>query len=61
MDTIFVTPQRKFLAILSLLFFSFFINYNVASAQDAEKLFKQNCAVCHSLGKNKVVGPGMEG
>lgn len=61
MDTIFVTPQRKFLAILSLLFFSFFINYNTTSAQDAEKLFKQNCAACHSLGKNKVVGPGLEG
>lgn len=61
MDTIFVTPQRKFLAILSFLFFSFLINFNAASAQDAEKLFKQNCAVCHSLGKNKVVGPGLEG
>lgn len=59
MDTIFITPQRKFLAIISFLFLSFLINST--SAQDAEKLFKQNCAACHSLGKNKVVGPGLEG
>ncbi len=61
MDTIFMIPQKKLLAIISFLFLSFLINFNTASAQDAEKLFKQNCAVCHSLGKNKVVGPGLEG
>ena len=26
-----------------------------------EKLFKNNCAQCHSVGSNKVVGPGMAG
>lgn len=61
MDTIFNTPQRKLLAIISFLFLSFLININSALAQDAEKLFKQNCAACHSLGKNKMVGPGLEG
>lgn len=34
------------------------------SAQDVaegEKLFKQNCAQCHSVGDNRVVGPGLKG
>ena len=61
MGTPFKTPQKKLLAIISLLFLSFLINLNSASAQDAEKIFKQNCAACHSLGKNKIVGPGLEG
>ena len=26
-----------------------------------EKLFKANCAACHSVGDNKVVGPGLKG
>jgi len=61
MDTIFNMLQRKVPAIISLVLFSFFININSTSAQDGEKLFKQNCAVCHSLGTNKIVGPGLEG
>jgi len=61
MDTIFNKRQNKILAIISSLLLSILINFNSASAQDAEKLFKQNCAACHSLGKNKVVGPGLEG
>ena len=61
MDTLFKKPQRKLLAIISFLFLTFLINFNSASAQDGEKLFKQNCAVCHSLGANKIVGPGLEG
>jgi hypothetical protein len=32
-----------------------------ANAQDGEKLFKQNCATCHSIGDNKVIGPGLAG
>jgi mono/diheme cytochrome c family protein len=50
---------------ISFSFFAFIfalqISY-VASAQvDGAKLFKQNCAVCHSLGTNKLTGPGLEG
>ena len=60
MDTIFNTPQKNILATISFLFLLIF-NLNTASAQDGEKLFKQNCAVCHSLGKNKITGPGLEG
>jgi len=28
---------------------------------EGEKLFKANCAACHSVGTNKVVGPGLQG
>ena len=30
-------------------------------AQDGAKLFKQNCAVCHSTGTQKLTGPGLAG
>ncbi len=61
MDTIFNAPQKRLLTLISFLFLLFSFNLNTISAQDAEKLFKQNCAVCHSLGKNKITGPGLEG
>ena len=60
MDTIFNVQQKKLLVTLSLLFL-FVLNVNSIFAQDGEKLYKQNCAVCHSLGKNKLTGPGLEG
>lgn len=61
MDTILMTPRKKILAIISSLFLSLLVSFNPASAQDGEKLFKQNCAVCHSLGTNKITGPGLQG
>lgn len=61
MDTISTKPKSQFLAIFSLLFLSFIFSINQLSAADGEKLFKQNCAVCHSLGSNKITGPGLEG
>jgi mono/diheme cytochrome c family protein len=30
-------------------------------AQDGEKLFKANCAACHTIGKGKLVGPDLLG
>jgi len=41
---------------LSFLFFQF-----DSYSQDGKKIFKANCAACHSTGANKVVGPGLEG
>ncbi len=32
-----------------------------ASVEQGEKIFKQNCTSCHSIGATKVVGPGMKG
>ncbi len=34
---------------------------SAANIADGQKLFKANCAVCHSIGSNKVTGPGLEG
>ncbi|MGZ4157612.1 MAG: c-type cytochrome, partial [Bacteroidia bacterium] len=53
-----IKPQKQFLAIFSLLFSLFIFSSSQVSAEDGEKIFKQNCAVCHSLGKNKITGPG---
>ena len=38
-----------------------FVSINHASAADGKTVFKQNCAVCHSLGDNKITGPGLKG
>lgn len=61
MDTICKQPKKHLLAIFSLLFLSFFLSINHVSAQDGEKIFKQNCAKCHSLGSERVTGPGLKG
>lgn len=34
---------------------------SVVFAQDGAVLFKNNCAVCHSVGKGKLVGPDLKG
>jgi mono/diheme cytochrome c family protein len=31
------------------------------AAQDGTALYKQNCAVCHTVGKGKLVGPDLKG
>ncbi|MCK6650491.1 MAG: c-type cytochrome, partial [Bacteroidia bacterium] len=49
------------MAIISFLFLSFIFSANNVSAADGAKIFKQNCAVCHSLGTNKLTGPGLAG
>ena len=61
MDTLCTKSQKQILAIFSFLFLSIIFSINSVSAQDGAKLFKQNCAVCHSLGTNKLTGPGLAG
>lgn len=62
MDTICNMPRKQILAFLSFLFLSFiFSNNPLLAAADGAKIFKQNCAVCHSLGENKITGPGLAG
>jgi len=34
---------------------------HAADAVDGAKVFKANCALCHSLGTNKITGPGLDG
>ncbi|PCJ26827.1 MAG: cytochrome C [Flavobacteriales bacterium] len=50
------TLFRVSLFCISFLFFQ--LN---SYSQDGKKIFKANCAACHSVGSNKVVGPGLEG
>lgn len=38
-----------------------FFSFQTPSAVDGEKIFKQNCAACHSVGKGKLVGPDLKG
>ena len=49
---------------LLLLFAAFILNFSTsfaqASVEAGEKIFKQNCTSCHSMGTNKVVGPGLK-
>lgn len=48
---------KPFISAVFLLF-AFSINLK---AQDGAKIFKQNCAVCHSLTDQKLTGPGLLG
>lgn len=34
---------------------------NDIMAQNGEAIFKQNCSMCHSVGTNRLVGPGLQG
>jgi mono/diheme cytochrome c family protein len=61
MDTLFNKSQKRTFAIFSFLFLSIIFTTNQSFAADGEKIFKQNCAVCHSMGTNKVTGPGLAG
>ena len=40
---------------------AFLLIQSVGFAQNGKDIFKANCAACHSLGANKLVGPGLEG
>lgn len=48
---------KPFISAVFLLF-AFSVNLK---AQDGAKIFKQNCAVCHSLTDQKLTGPGLLG
>jgi len=54
------TQLKATLFCLSFLFFQLFA-YSQEKSLDGAKLFKANCAACHSVGSNKVVGPGLQG
>lgn len=61
MDIQCTKSRRKIITIFSFLFLFLTLSINSVSAQDGAKIFKQNCAVCHSLGTNVVTGPGLAG
>ncbi len=61
MDTTYSKQRKQITALFSFLFLSIIFSINPISAQDGAKLFKQNCAVCHTITKQKLTGPGLEG
>lgn len=55
-------PVRfSLLLICSTIIFNFSGVFAQASVEQGEKIFKQNCTSCHSMGATKVVGPGLKG
>ena len=53
--------KSRFFQVSLALIFTLIFNQVSSAQEDGAKLFKQNCAVCHSIGKNKLTGPGLEG
>jgi mono/diheme cytochrome c family protein len=52
------TPLKTFiLAVFTI----FTLASSTLNAQDGEKLFKQNCAVCHAVTDQMLTGPGLKG
>jgi cytochrome c2 len=49
------------LLLCSAFIFNFSGVFAQASVEQGEKIFKQNCTSCHSMGSTKVVGPGLKG
>ena len=57
--SVFASQTRQvFLVIFALLFL--FSSTHVEAQDDGETLFKSQCAQCHSVGDNKVIGPGLK-
>ena len=62
--------MRSIYSYLILTLAILFTSFNVAFSQEAvdslavqkgEEIFKTNCVSCHSIGKNALIGPGLEG
>ena len=53
--------RYSFILLCSTILLNFSGVFAQASVEQGEKIFKQNCTSCHSIGATKVVGPGMKG
>ena len=62
--------MRSIYSYLILTLAILFTSFNVAFSQEAvdslavqkgEEIFKTNCVSCHSIGKNALIGPGLDG
>ena len=53
--------KRYFRFYLSLFLTLIVTIVTVFAQESGENLFNQNCTACHSLGSNKLVGPGLKG
>lgn len=55
-------PTKRSTLLPLVILFVLSITFSFAAdTEKGEKLFKQNCASCHSIGDNKVIGPGLKG
>jgi cytochrome c2 len=57
------TKSRKYFP-MNRFFIALFLTISAIftyAASDGAKIFKQNCAVCHSIGDQRLTGPGMAG
>lgn len=55
------TLSRNALKLFMSFFFAGFVISNNLIAADGKTVFKQNCAVCHTLTEQKGTGPGLKG
>jgi len=56
-----ITIKASFkLSTIFIVLFTFFGSIN-GNAETGEKIFKTNCAACHNLSDQKLVGPGLKG
>ena len=53
--------SRNALRLLVSFFFAGFVISNNLTAADGKTVFKQNCAVCHTLTEQRTTGPGLAG
>ena len=53
--------KRYFRFYFTLLLTLIVTTASVFAQESGENLFNQNCTACHSLGSNKLVGPGLKG
>ena len=61
MNKIIKKVKRIILLKMSFLYVLFLFTQTSSYAQEGKDLFKTNCAACHSVGANRLVGPGLEG
>lgn len=55
---ILLNPFKNRILFLAVLFF---LSFNLFADVDGEKLFKQNCTACHTIGGGRLVGPDLIG
>src|SRR5688572_10675686 len=55
------SKTKTFLFLYSTLLLTFFVFTNAFSQPDGAKVFKANCASCHSTSDKVVIGPGLKG
>ena len=53
--------KRNFRFYFVLLLILGFNTYHVSSQESGESIFKANCTACHTMGSQRLVGPGLEG